>query len=357
MITSINIKNFKSFIDQNIPLSNLTLLAGLNNSGKSSVIQSLRMYHSAYHEQSPLLSGHGIVADIRSDFVPHYDNIAIQLAFEKDQATLELTDDSCSPPNKAPEFLYVGADRLGPQSYLPLNLSLDPKPKVGDRGEYVFDFINKLIECGYILPKELQHPNAQGRAFEYVLQGWLTEIAPGVNFSFTTNKKTDTSHAEIDNYRPANVGFGLSYTLPIIAAALGAVAAPQTLSAQADWVAKWEDAKDKNGLLLIVENPEAHLHPRGQTAMGRLIALAASCDVQIVVETHSEHVMDGIRIAVKDQLIDSRKVKFHYLAKDENGLTQVTTPNLDDNGKLDTWPDGFFDQSLKNRAKLAKRNK
>ncbi|PST93655.1 hypothetical protein C9I86_05745 [Photobacterium sp. NCIMB 13483] len=358
MINELHIKGLKSFVDEKIEFSNLTLLAGLNNSGKSSVIQALRMYSSALNGMSPLLCGHGDVSDLRSDFVSNTDDILVSLDFgEGKKGKMLLSDHSVEKPLIGPEFFYVGADRLGPQSFLPLNLSLDARPKVGDRGEFVFDFIEKLERYGFLLPEDLIHPASRGETFEYVLQGWLTEIAPGVEFSFSTNKKADISHAEIDNYRPANVGFGLSYTLPIIAATLGATAIAPTLIDQDDWVTEWENLKQKNGVLLVLENPEAHLHPRGQTAMGKLIGLAAASGIQIVVETHSEHVMDGIRIAVKQGLLNSEKVKFHYLSKDKSGLTKVDSPNLDANGKLDFWPEGFFDQTLKNRSILAKRTR
>lgn len=358
MIKQLEIKGYKSIVNQKIDFSNLTLLAGLNNSGKSSIIQSLRMYSAAYNGSSPLLGGHGNISDLRSDFVNANDSIDIKLSFEENIIrSLCLGDhEILESPIKCPEFFYVGADRLGPQPFLPLNVALDAKPKVGDRGEYVFDFIKKLEESGYLLPEQMIHSLAQGKTFEFVLQGWLNEISPGVQFSFSTNRKADISHAEIDNFRPANVGFGLSYTLPIIAATLGATAlAPSYLLD--DWLVQWEKHKKENGVLLVLENPEAHLHPQGQTAMGILLAYAASCGVQVIVETHSEHVMDGIRIAVKDQILNNNKVKFHYLSKTNEGLTKLETPTMDEEGKINFWPDGFFDQTLKNRSKLAKRSR
>ncbi|WP_288491122.1 DUF3696 domain-containing protein [uncultured Acinetobacter sp.] len=358
MIKSLKISGYKSIVNLEIIFGSLTLLAGLNNSGKSSVIQALRMYSAAYNGKSPLLEGHGDVAELRSDFVNLSDDICVTANFS-DQSTenMRLSTNSIYRPSICPEFFYVGADRLGPQPYLPINISLDSKLRVGDRGEFVFDFVKKLEDYGYLLPDQLVHPSSEGKTFEYVLQGWLSEIAPGVNFSFTTNKKADISQAEINNYRPANVGFGLSYTLPIIAATLGAAAKVPTFTTQDEWLNNWETLKSQHGVLVVLENPEAHLHPQGQTAMGKLIAIAASCGVQIVVETHSEHVMDGIRIAVKSELIKSELVKFHYLSKNKDGVTQIDTPNLDDDGKVDFWPEGFFDQTLKNRSILAKRKR
>lgn len=357
MINNLKIEGFKSFVEQDIALSNITLLAGLNNSGKSSVIQCLRMYAAAYNNHTPLLKGHGEIEDLRSDFVSAKKDIKIAMHFTDKKSEMVISNHKSSVPVVCPEFLYVGADRLGPQNFLPLNISLDVSPKVGDRGEYTLDLIEKLSKYGYLVPEKISHDAVPGQLFEYALRGWLTEIAPGIEFNFSTNKKAGISHAEIDSYRPTNVGFGLSYTLPIIAATLCAVAKAPTLDDQDEWVKDWEAKKNKNGILLVIENPEAHLHPRGQTAMGKLLALAASCGVQIVIETHSEHVIDGIRIAVYNNLLSSSKVIFHYLAKDEFGKTQIKTPTLDENGKLDFWPEGFFDQALKNKAILSKRKK
>lgn len=357
VIKNINIKSFKSIIDMDVELSNLTLLAGLNNSGKSSIIQAIRMYIASSNGHTPLLDGHGGINNLRSDFVSNTQDISFELTFEDntvDVLVLSSSNNSLNP-KKCPEFFYVGADRLGPQPNLPLNVSLDSNIKIGDKGEYVFDFITKLNNSGFLIPDSLIHEKSQGKTFEYVLEAWLSEISPGVKFTFETNQKADTSYAEINNYRPSNVGFGLSYTLPIIAATLGAASYSNQAISHDDWLHNWENSKNQNGILIVLENPEAHLHPKGQTAMGRLVALAASCGVQILVETHSEHVMDGIRIAVKEQLLSNELVKFHYLSKDDQGKSIIDTPNLDSEGKVDRWPEGFFDQTLKNRSILAKR--
>ncbi len=357
MINSLKISGFKSFVNEDLALSQLTLLAGLNSSGKSSIVQALRMHNAALTVGSPLLFGHGGIDELRSKFVAPKDSILIQLTLEDgSKSTLTLPENDPASTKTGPEFFYIGADRLGPQPNLPIEQSLNTSPRVGDKGEYVFDFITRLVENNYVLPENLYHENAQGVTFEHILQGWLSEISPDVNFTFQRNNKADISHAEIDTFRPTNVGFGLSYTLPIIAAALGAAATPAAPENNEPWVTSWEARKKKNGVLLVLENPEAHLHPRGQTAMGKLLALCAAAGIQVIVETHSEHVMDGIRIAIKQKSIDNKKVKFHYFTKIKNKPSIVQSPNINQDAKLDFWPEGFFDQTLKNRAILARRS-
>lgn len=77
-------------------------------------------------------------------------------------------------------------------------------------------------------------------------------------------------------YRSTNVGFGLTYSLPIFVAVLSS----------------------RPGSLILLENPEAHLHPKGQSRLGEFLAIAASQGIQIVAETHSDHVLNGVRVAV-----------------------------------------------------------
>ena len=129
-------------------------------------------------------------------------------------------------------------------------------------------------------------------------------------------------------YRATNVGFGLSYTLPVIVALL----AP-------------------SDTLCLIENPEAHLHPRGQTKLAELAVRAAMAGVQIIAETHSDHFMDGVRIAVRNGLIRPEDVAFHYFDRD-GGRTTVSSPHVAADGRLSEWPAGFFDQHEDNLIKL-----
>src|SRR5690606_34572833 len=107
--------------------------------------------------------------------------------------------------------------------------------------------------------------------------------------------------------RPSNVGFGLTYSLPLVVACLIA----------------------KPGSVLLLENPEAHLHPQGQAALGELIVRAARDGVQILVETHSDHVLNGIRLAVKRQLISKDDVVVHYFQRAvDTGIASTVSPAI-----------------------------
>ena len=128
-----------------------------------------------------------------------------------------------------------------------------------------------------------------------------------------------------DFYRPTHTGFGLTQVLPIVVASLSA-------------------GRDD---LLLIENPEVHLHPAGQAAMGKFLAEVAKAGVQVIIETHSDHVLNGIRRAVKSRVLSSDSVALHFFRPRDDrqqDLPQVESPCLDDRGNVDSWPEGFFDQ-------------
>ena len=107
--------------------------------------------------------------------------------------------------------------------------------------------------------------------------------------------------------------------------------------------------KAQPGDLIIIDTPEAHLHPRGQSKIGELLSKTAADGVQVIVETHSDHIINGIRLSVLDSVIPPEKTNFVFfkLVQGENDLTystEISRPNLNNLGQFDFWPDGFFDQ-------------
>jgi predicted ATPase len=175
--------------------------------------------------------------------------------------------------------------------------------------------------------------NGISRLWENI-HAWLQYISPGTELSYDIKREQNASYPYYNGILPTETGYGLSYILPIITALLipGSVIK-----------------------LLLLENPEAHLHPKGQTAIGELIVLAASTGKQVIVETHSDHLIDGIRIAVRKEKIKYSDVVFHYLSKEDyESETKIETPELQQDGKLSFWPKGFFDQSILNKAELLK---
>ena len=150
------------------------------------------------------------------------------------------------------------------------------------------------------------------------------ETADRVTLSYSKNVQGN----EIA-FSPLNVAFGNSYILPIILAVL---TAPENS-------------------LLIIENPEAHLHPSAQFRTGQLLALAAEHGIQIIVETHSDHLLNGVRVMAKAGMegkgrTDAGKVEIHYIYQDKDHPELHLNERivLEEDGTLDHWPQGFFDE-------------
>ena len=121
-------------------------------------------------------------------------------------------------------------------------------------------------------------------------------------------------------YKPLNVGFGYSYALPIIVS--GLIAA--------------------KGEMLIVENPEAHLHPYAQAQIAGFLAQVSKNGVQVVIESHSDHILNGLRVAVHKQILDANDLNVLYFQRDER--QPVVNIPVEKDGAINDWPPGFFDQ-------------
>ena len=236
-------------------------------------------------------------------------------------------------------FQYLCAERFGPRKSMPMSDSNVAEFDLGKHGEYALHFLSRYGNS--LLLKSDDARFAQGVPARLIDQvdHWLQEISPGAHLELQEVRAADLmisgfafdrpKDAPTRAFRATNVGFGLSYTLPVLTALLAA----------------------QPGSLLVIENPEAHMHPRGQTRLGQLCARAAADGCQVVVETHSDNVMDGARMEVRSGVLKPEDAMFHYFER-KKGVVRVVTPLLDREGRLSEWPDGFFDEHRHNTAAL-----
>ncbi len=341
MITNLFLKNFKSLLNCNLDFSKLTILTGLNASGKSSVIQALRLIDAAYDNKIKKgnieLEGHVKPQFLKSKLSKDdYYQITVNTTTEKYSINVKSASDSYTAKiseNTAdfPKIYYLSADRLGPTNVMSLSPSGDAL--IGEKGQFVVDFLDKN-KYSKINEKLIYTERASNLLMENV-NGWLGKIVPNVTFKYEIEPLRSSAYPYYDGIVPTETGFGLSFTLPVITLLLYSF-------------------NNTNNLILI-ENPEAHLHPAAQTEMGILLAKAAASGKQIIVETHSDHVIDGIRIAAKKKYINEDDVRFHYFSKIFfEDATTIQSPKLLQNGKLSFWPKGFFDQSVIDKMELLK---
>ena len=364
MITKLKISNFKSHFNTALNMGALTVLTGINSSGKSGVLQALLLLRQSYKKgrlgggldlNKPLCDiGKGY--DALSRFA---ENNIISIAIEagenfdwyfdvtgkledtfiplKKEISLLPKSELVQLPLFTNNFQYLSASRWANRSIYPMDsyavetekqLSLDY-----GQGELVAHFLEhfgKHRNFDVQLQKVL-HPDCSGKKLLDQTIAWESEISPRV--TMTVEKKADNVSVEygygktktnmpIKGLRAENVGFGLSYSLPVIVALLSA--SPDSL--------------------LLIENPEAHLHPRGQSKLAELIALTAESGVQIIIETHSDHIFNGLRKSVTSRKIDNDNVKIHFFELNENNISASTEINLSDKGRVLNYKKGLFDQ-------------
>lgn len=125
----------------------------------------------------------------------------------------------------------------------------------------------------------------------------------------------------------ADVGFGVSQTLPIIVALIAA----------------------KEGQIVYIEQPEIHLHPNAQWHFAKIISEAMSRGVIIIIETHSSILIRGIQTLVaKREIPNGSDVSLHWFSRDtETGFATISSSSLDQTGAFGDWPANFDDIALK----------
>jgi len=329
MINKIELTGFKSFVSDEIDFNQLTILSGLNSSGKSSVIQAVRLLEKVQQTNKVYLPGHGSIAESRNPYLK--DNLVIKCTLTNNDyfEFNETGRTEVSSNFKLPDIIHIAADRMGPES----NIEIDPTGhKLGSRGENIFNVIEYYAD--YEIPSVVKHERSQGDTFLFNLESWLNIISPNTEFKSYVERKSDSSYGTFNGHRAKNVGFGLSYALPVITALLLGTLNPAES-------------------LVILENPEAHLHPRGQTEIARFICLCAKAGLQILVETHSDHLFDGIRLFAKDAQDDFyTRVLAYWFELDNDRNTDVSIVKFDQHGRIDNWPQGMFDQFSINASKL-----
>ena len=103
--------------------------------------------------------------------------------------------------------------------------------------------------------------------------------------------------------------------------------------------------------LVYLEQPELHLHPRAQVALAQVLADAAKRGVRVVAETHSSLLLLGVQTLVAEGDLSPELVKLHWFTRREDGVTEVISADLDEAGAYGEWPEDFDDVDLKTQSR------
>ena len=373
MLTKLTLNNFKCFSKPTaFELRRVNIFTGYNGRGKSTAMQSLLLLAQSLYDNKhmrellvngifcklglfeDLLNSCGssktIDIDLETDNADEVKTVSLSYCeksdrkgkiaalcldgkdyFEKRQeiGKPESVSDDSSLSNFPPQiyslfqnFAYVSADRLGPTAFEVKQDLYDNNP-IGNNGEFRLNVL------------------AGNEALKAEVSEIIVRIMEGGRIGVKGDQESEKSQEvlklyfnTLDESRPVksiNSGFGYSYIIPILLAALNM----------------------KDGCLFI-ENPEAHLHPYAQSQlMKELVGIANRNNIQLFIESHSEHVINAIRLCTLLEDYDpltNEDVSIYFFDKDMT----ISHLKMHSNAQMDNWPKGFFDQAESDSALILK---
>lgn len=360
MHNKLSIDNFKCFSQKtDIELGKISVCLGSNSVGKSSVLQSCILIRQIFEKanKSKINKDDKVIVELNdvyglqlgdSEHIKSSTNLE-DIHLEIDDVEFVLNSLANTPlemevlmPQSIDRlrekeglfsegFYYLNAERLGPRNYQ----IIDGKAvnNCGVHGENTIHFYNK-VSNNKVDEKRCYKldDNKKVSAVSKQVEYWMDFIIPGINIKADDLmdlrlSKLLFSQTTLDTgfLSPYSFGFGISYVLPIIVTGLVA----------------------EEGSVILVENPEAHLHPKGQSHIGYFLAMMSFAGVQVIVETHSEHVLNGIRIAALKEKKSSNDVVFNFFSISNDGgknANRVERIILNERMDIENWPEGFMDQ-------------
>lgn len=366
MITHLSINNLKLHNHTDLELKGLTILTGMNGMGKSTAIQALVLLRQSFM-MNDLDAGLNLKGDLCDAGISGelacqastehtldinmkfdgQDNLNFSFEYPDNILDTLLPGVETNQTSKAilsgyslfnENFQYLSAFRFGPQKSYDRDTSLvvtkKQISKTMGQCEYAVHFLEQYkntnipIEELAIIEDDDITPDHR---LAVQVERWLRLVSPNIKidiepagedfklkYRFRRENNTIT-----EDITALNTGFGITYILPILIAVLSA---------------------NKDAIILI-ENPEAHLHPKGQSVLMELISKAVAHGVQIIIESHSDHIINGSLVAVNKKWLTPDLLSIYYFEREEHGHTALAHQlRISEKGHITCPPKGFFDQ-------------
>lgn len=340
MIKKLVVDNLKSINHAELLCANLNLLVGTNSSGKSTVLQALLLFAQAtslsqglsgtfvslgtYDESKCRYSGkHDIEVSILDE-----KDVTIKLQYRKfeDKYGLKIS------PSEYKDILkdgldidkrniqYLSCHRIGPQNLYEKNM--DMTELIGIDGRFAISYLNTHAA-------EPLNVNMCRNQQDFTLLGqvnwWLKYI---VDVEIETEEIVGTDMIKVSystggiRVRPQNIGSGISYLISVIITCL----------------------TSPDASIIVVENPEIHLHPTAQSRVCDFLYFISKNNRQLFVETHSDHIFNGFRAGIATGEIEQDTVRTYFVSLNDEHTTDVELVKFGRFGRIENQRKDLFDQ-------------
>lgn len=337
MINKVSVNSLKSLSNLDFLCKKLNVIAGTNSSGKSTFIQSILLAKQNEYSDVGLngeLVNFGEFKDAKN-YNSAFKEINIDIEFDNSKKRqLIINEDGILKNDFSKKNLslldcvetnfnlhYLSCDRIGPANIYQKNYS-NPMD-VGINGEFAIYALEKNKDKP--LSEELIKDN-KSFTLNTQINYWLNYI---LGASITTEDVVGTDFVKCfyathsgKLVRPKNIGAGFSYIISVLIMCL---------------------LSDKNDII-IIENPEIHLHPQAQSKVCEFLYFIAQSNRQVFIETHSDHIFNGIRVGVATENMVSEQVSVNFFSMDDRDCTLNTVIEFGKRGRILNYTDGLFDQ-------------
>jgi hypothetical protein len=401
LIEQIQVKGYKSLVDATLHVKPLTLLAGTNSSGKSSIMQPLLLIKQTM--EAPYQPA-GALAETAEELVTRISGIrsnVFSISFNgcnvfsavKNKITLEFSykvsgsgfiyeyqksvqpkqgEVIITPDLLITPFIFLGYEKetirvVSENVFLGLKVRNSENPQAGEAGFRPTFILEDTLPTVMHIPglrvtPKRSYPIAFSQnkikgTFDLYAAGTISQwqqqkntnsliqlnnclLRLGLTDSVTADEK-NANEVELSVSRLPAGTKGKTKKSDMVNIADVGIGVSQVLPILVALIAAQE------GQIVYVEQPELHLHPRAQVAMAELLAEAANRGVRVIVETHSSLLLLTIQTLIAQEKIKNTDVALHWFVRDAKGATQVTYVQPDEDGAYGEWPEDFGDVELK----------
>ena len=340
MITNITLENFKCFRQVSINPKRLTVLIGPNGTGKSSILQALLLLKQSVGEQKIKCQGDFINLGDPTELVPSFleEEPVVRLAFEGTEngksvgcnaqlsALLEPMPQSILPPSfsanavplKKLQFVQAARGFVRPNYSLRNDSSEEISLDVG-----LSDLEEQLAtNLVYSVPTERLSTLVE----KVTGIGLSTKMVPGRKVEIKSLTSTGAVNIVAE-------GFGTNALVQVLL---------QLITA-------------KKGATVLIEEPEIHLHPKAQADLAEVLAeIAKDEDKQIIMTTHSEHLLSRLLTLVAEKRLSPEELAIYSFEKDDKGECSATEIEVTELGQVTGGLTGFFDANLEEMDRYIK---